>query len=185
MALDDNNIIYFLLASTILANLDRPIHEKLVDEILLIVKISFLYPSASMSKEKISLNKNIKPLHLTSEISNIELIEAEQKIEEKKEDILENQPPSKQLNVVDKLMRKVWYTRPVSDEGDTSDENHDQKITDDLVEKDIVAPDIDTSHSINVHNENAEIMEEEKPAPIPSWIHDQVYGDKVNRLSFF
>jgi len=121
-----------------------------------------------------------------SEISNIEIIEAEQKIEEKKEVVLENQPLSKQPNVVDKLIRRVWYTRPISDEGDTPDENQDQKVNDDHVEKETIAPDIDTSHSTNVTDEvkDNSNVEQEKSAPVPSWINDQVYGDKVKILLF-
>jgi hypothetical protein len=144
------------------------------------------------SENKISLNKNIQPLHLPSEISNIELIEAEQKTEEKKEIIHENQPLSsstKQLNAVDKLMRHIWYTRPVSDEGDLPDEIQNEKNTDDHIEKKIVAPDIDTSHSINIENkadndERSVIIEQESSAPIPSWINEQVYGDKVSVIQF-
>ncbi|CAF1057204.1 unnamed protein product [Adineta steineri] len=164
MALDENNIIYSLLGATILANLDRPNHEKF----------------ASLSQEKISINKNPKPLYLPSEISNIELIKAEIKTEEKKEDVLEHQPPSKQPTVMDKIVRSVWYTRQVSDEGDTSDEIHDNAITDDHhVEKNIVvAPDIDTSHSINDDNK-VTVIEQEKSMSVPSWINDQVYGDKI------
>jgi hypothetical protein len=128
------------------------------------------------------LDKNIKPLHLPSEISNIELIEAEQKTEEKKEIVLENQPSStKKSNVIDKIMSRVWYTRPVSDEGDLPVETQNEKITDDHVEKKIGAPDIDTSHSTNIENEeDSEIIEQKKSALIPSWINDQVYGDKVS-----
>ncbi len=142
----------------------------------------------NINEEKISLNKNIQPLHLPSEISNIELIEAEQKTEEKKEIIHENQPSSsstKQLNAVDKLMGRIWYTRPVSDEGDLPDEIQNEKNTDDHIEKKIVAPDIDTRHSINIENKaNNDIIEQENSAPIPSWINEQVYGDKVSVIQF-
>ncbi len=164
MALDKDNIVYSLLASTILANLDRPIRD-------------------NKFEEKISLNKDIQPLHLPSEISNIELIEAEQKTEEKKEIVLENQPSKeKQTNTVNKLMRRVWYkTRPVSDEGDLPDETTDDKATGDQVEKKTIVPDIDTSHSNTVDNE---IIEQQTAAPIPYWINDQVYGDKVSSIPF-
>jgi hypothetical protein len=103
------------------------------------------------------------------------LIEAEQKTEEKKEIILEHPPPSKPSSLVDKVVQSVWYSRPVSDEDDISDETHDQKITDDKGEQKIIVPDIDTSLS-----EDTETSEQEKAGPIPTWIHDQVYGDKVS-----
>jgi len=186
MALNKDNIVYSLLASTILANLDRPILEKLGDLIILCHKRIFRFFSSNIKEEKISLDKNIKPLHLPSEISNIELIEAEQKTEERKEIVLENQPPStKKSNVIGKIMNRVWYTRPVSDEGDLPDENQNEKITDDHAEKKIGAPDIDTSHSTNIENEtnndeDSKIIEQEKSVLIPSWINDQVYGDKVS-----
>ncbi|CAF1587229.1 unnamed protein product [Rotaria sp. Silwood1] len=158
MALDKNNIIYSLLASTILANLDRPIHDNtLIDE------------------EKISINKNIKTLHLSSEISNHELIEAEQKSEERKEILYEkNQSLSKQSNLIDKFIHHIWYTRPVSDEDDDINENN--KTIDDHIEKKISAPDIDTTHQIT---DNKKIIEQHELSSIPSWFNDQVYGDKI------
>ncbi|CAF4720333.1 unnamed protein product, partial [Rotaria sp. Silwood2] len=167
MALDKNNIIYSLLASTILANLDRAIHD-----------------NTSINEEKMSLNKNMKTLHLPSEISNRELIEAEQKAEEKKETLHANQSLSKQSNIVNKILRRIWYTRPVSDEDDLDDENHNNKTIDDHIEKKIVVPDIDTSHSIHTDNQkiyknNIKIKEQSISTSIPSWINDQVYGDKV------
>jgi hypothetical protein len=141
------------------------------------------------SDKKISLNKDIQPLHLPSEISDIELIEAEQKTEEKKEIVLENQPSlKKQPNIVNKLMRRFWYnTVPVSDEGDLLDETTDVKGIDDHVEKKIMAPDIDTSHSSNVENDQdlKTTKQETMVLPTPSWIHDQVYGDKVSFIPFF
>jgi hypothetical protein len=137
-----------------------------------------------MNDKKEFFNKNIQSLHLPSEISNIELLLAEQKTEEKKEIVLENQPSSsttttKKSNTINKLLRGIWYTRPISDEGDLPDETEDEKTIDDHdVKKRIVAPDIDTSHSIN--NDDSEIIEQNSSAPIPSWINDQVYGDKVS-----
>ncbi|CAF1145057.1 unnamed protein product [Adineta ricciae] len=168
MALDDNNIVYCLLGSTILANLDRPIHE-----------------NTSTSETKISLNNNVQPLHLPTEISSIELIEAEEKTEEKKEIALEHQPAAKTPSVIDKFMRRVWYTRPVSDEGDVLDEIQTKTGDDVDDEKKIVAPDIDTSHSPNVEHtsqsgDNDEnIQGEEKHGSAPFWLSEQVYGDKL------
>ncbi|UJR31498.1 hypothetical protein I4U23_018987 [Adineta vaga] len=160
MAIDENNIVYCLLGSTILANLDRPIHE---------------------NEEKISWSKNIQPLHLSTEISNIELIEAEEKTEEKKEIAFEHQSTLKLPNAIDKFMRRVWYTRPVSDEDDIPVEIQDLKGNHEVDEEKNVVPDIDTSHSVNLDqtDDNEEKIEQEKAAPIPSWINDQVYGDKV------
>lgn len=130
------------------------------------------------------MNKNIKPLHLTTEISHIELVEAEQKTEEKKEIVLENKPVfSKKSNMVDKFLSHVWYTRPVSDEGDLPDEIQTEKNIDDLTEKKIVAPDIDTSHSTHIENvvdDDSEIIEENYSASDTSWFNNQVYGDKVS-----
>ncbi len=146
--------------------------------------------STNNNEEEISLNKNIKPLYLPTEISTVELIEAEQKTEEKKEFILENQSSiKKRTNIIDKIMNRVWYTRPVSDEGDSS--NEEKEVTDDDIEKDIIAPDINTSHSTNIDNkikndEDSKKIFKQKTEilPIPSWIHDQVYGDKVSVITF-
>ena len=128
-----------------------------------------------MNDEKIALDKNIQPLHLPSEISNVELIQAEQKTEEKRE----HQLPLKPSKPIDKLVQRVWYTRPISDEDDTPDETEIRKVTDDAVEEKIAAPDIDTSHS-----EDTKIIQQETSGPIPTWINDQVYGDKVSVLEF-
>ncbi|CAF3764929.1 unnamed protein product [Rotaria sordida] len=175
MAVDKNNIIYSLLASTILANLDRAVHDRNYIE----KKRPNFCCSTSMSEEKISVNRNIKPLHLSPEISDRELIEAEQKAEEKKEILHESQPLPKQSNLVNKFVRRIWYTRPVSDEDDTDDEDENNQIIDDHVEKKIAAPDIDTSHSIHTDN-NIKLTEQQQISPsIPSWINDQVYGDKI------
>ncbi|CAF5113919.1 unnamed protein product, partial [Rotaria magnacalcarata] len=62
MSLDKNNIIYSLMASTILANLDRCISD-----------------STSINEEKMFINKNVEPLNLSSEITDAELNEAQQK----------------------------------------------------------------------------------------------------------
>jgi hypothetical protein len=185
MALDKENIIYSLLASTILANLDRPTHEQSGDLIPIFSSFKIFYFSAIIREEKISFNENIQPLQLPSEISSTELIEAEQKTEEKKEIILENQPLStKEPNVIDKLMTRVWYKRPISDEGDLPDQNQTKKIQDDDVDKKTIVPDIDTSHSTN-NDEDSQIIEQKTSfPPIPSWINDQVYGDKVSVMQF-
>jgi len=123
------------------------------------------------------LNPNVEPLHLPTEISHVELLEAELKTEEKKEIVLENQPtiPMKKMSIFEKIKNRIWYTRPVSDEGDAPDETQ-TKI--DTSHKRIAVPDIDTSHSTNV-NELQTINEKEIPGPIPSWLDEQVYGDKV------
>ena len=192
MALDKDNIVYSLLGSTILANLDRSIRDRFGEKNLLeeTKKTKIVHFSTNMSEEKISLNKDIQPPHLPSEISNIELNEAEQKTEEKKESVLENQSSlKKQTNVVNRLMRRVWYdTRPLSDEGDLPDETTDVKGTDDHVDEEkIIAPDIETSHSSNVENDkdSKKFKNETTVPPTPSWINDQVYGDKVSFIPFF
>jgi hypothetical protein len=78
-------------------------------------------------------------------------------------------------------MRHVWYTRPVSDEGDISNETDVNKVIDDHVEEKIGAPDINTSRSDETVNDDDD-TEQEKSRAIPSWIHDPVYGDKVSEL---
>ncbi|CAF3693363.1 unnamed protein product [Rotaria sp. Silwood1] len=133
------------------------------------------YSGTLIDEEKISINKNIKTLHLSSEISNHELIEAEQKSEERKEILYEkNQSLSKQSNLIDKFIHHIWYTRPVSDEDDDINENN--KTIDDHIEKKISAPDIDTTHQIT---DNKKIIEQHELSSIPSWFNDQVYGDKI------
>ena len=137
-----------------------------------------MFSSTNNSQENILLPENIQPLNLPSDISNIELIQAEEKTEEMKEIIMEKQSlPEKTSNVVEKLLDRVWYNRAVSDEGDSPSETPMEKVTDDQSDKKIIAPDIDTSHSNNVENE---IIEQEINLSIPSWIDDQVYGDKVS-----
>lgn len=115
------------------------------------------------------------------------MIEAEQKTEEIKETIMENQTlPERQSDAVDQALNRVWYNRPVSDEGDSSIETAPEKALNTPEEKKMIAPDIDTSHSADIGNEvnndtHGKLAEYESNAPIPSWINDQVYGDKVNR----
>ena len=83
-------------------------------------------------------------------------------------------------------MRRVWYTRPVSDEGDVLDETQLKTEEDVDDEKKIIAPDIDTSHSPNAKHtsessdNDEKIQGEEKSGPAPYWLSEQVYGDKVN-----
>ena len=143
--------------------------------------------STSTSEKTIPSSENVQPLQLSPQISNIELIEAEQKTEEKKEIIMENQSdPKRPSDAVDQVLNRVWYNRPVSDEGDSSGETAPVKVIDIQEEKKMIAPDIDTSHSANVENEtsndkNKNIAEHEPNVPVPSWINDQVYGDKVSK----
>lgn len=147
---------------------------------LLLFFLSFCSQNLS---EKISLNKNIKPLHIPTEISHIEMVEAEQKTEEKKEIILENQPlinKKKKTNVIDKILNRIWYTIPISDEDDSLDETQTNKLADDLVEKKIIAPDIDTSHTIDIDNQESEIIKDNFSTSNLPWINHQVYGDKVS-----
>lgn len=183
MAIDKNNIVYSLLASTILANLDRQVPDKLEfqNDFLFVSKIiDFNIYSSNISEDKITLNSNVEPLHLPTEISHLELLEAELKTEEKKETVLENQPttPMKKTSIFEKIKNRIWYTRPVSDEGDVPDETQNTQTKIETSNTRIAAPDIDTAHSTNV-NELETINEKEKPGPIPSWLDEQVYGDKV------
>ncbi|CAF2030183.1 unnamed protein product [Rotaria magnacalcarata] len=154
MSLDKNNIIYSLMASTILANLDRCISD-----------------STSINEEKMFINKNVEPLNLSSEITDAELNEAQQKDDEKEEMTFEKEPLSKRLNIVNRLLRYLWYKRSVSDEDDELENN---KALDNHIEKKILSLDINASHSIEQTN-NTNL----KSTSIPSWINDQVYGDKV------
>lgn len=115
---------------------------------------------------------------MPSEISNRKLIEAE----EKKEIIVETQPLSKTPNIFSKFVRHLWYKRSVTDE-----EDNDNQIIDDRIEKKILALDINTTDSTNKHkkkhdNKNKKTIEQKESIPIPSWINDQVYGDKVSLL---
>ena len=116
----------------------------------------------------------------------MEITEAEHKTEEKKEAVLEYLSMVKASTLFDKFMRSVWYKRPLSDEGDALDEieNHSPDV--DLIEKKTIVPDIDTSHTVTAADSPVAPdlkTEEEKPAPIPTWLNDQVYGDKVRRSS--
>ena len=119
----------------------------------------------------------------------MEITEAEHKTEEKKEAALEYLSMIKPSTLLDKFMRRVWYKRPISDEGDAPDETENRSPDVDLVEKKTIVPDIDTSHAMTAadshiaSDSNTEKTEEEKPAPIPTWLNDQVYGDKVRQSS--
>lgn len=119
----------------------------------------------------------------------MEITVAEHKTEEKKEAALDYLSMVKPSTLFDKFVRRVWYKRPISDEGDATDETENRAADVDLAEKKAIVPDIDTSHTMTAadsqiaSDSNAEKAEEGKPAPIPTWLNDQVYGDKVRRSS--
>ena len=142
------------------------------------------------SKQALSEPTTIEPLHLPSEITPVELLEAELKTDEKKEAVAaaaaESQSAAKEWTMADKLINRLWYKKPVSDEGDALDElGHRQGIVIGQVEKKVIAPDIDTVR-VDPADESAvkvpdtELTPQQKPLPAPSWVHDQVYGDKVS-----
>ena len=92
--------------------------------------------------------------------------------------------------MADKLINRLWSKKPVSDEGDALDElGNRQGIVIGQAEKKVIAPDIDTARvnptdDSSVKGPDADLTEQQKPLPAPSWVHDQVYGDKVSiRLS--
>ena len=190
MALDEENIVYCLLASTILANLDRPLPREKSVRFDRLQRRGFgnVHSRPTIIEERISLKLTlpVQPLDMPAEISPMELSEAEHKTEEKKEAAMEYLLMIKPSTLFDKFMRRVWYKRPISDEGDAPDEAENPSIGVDLVEKKTVIPDIDTSHVVTtdpqtVSGSNAELAEDEKLAPIPTWLSEQVYGDKVSR----
>ena len=143
-------------------------------------------PPTIESKQALSEAATIEPLHLTPEITPVELLQAELKTDEKKEAAAESQSAAKEWTMADKLINRFWYKKPVSDEGDALDElGHRQGIVIGQVEKKVIAPDIDTVR-VDPTNESAvkvpdtEVTIQQKPLPAPSWVHDQVYGDKVS-----
>jgi hypothetical protein len=143
-------------------------------------------PPTIESKQALSEPTTIEPLHLTPEITPVELLEAELKTDEKKEAAAESQSAAKEWTVADKIINRLWYKKPVSDEGDALDElGHRQGIVIGQVEKKIIAPDIDTVHVNSTDKSSAQLSDTkvstpQKPPPAPSWVHDQVYGDKVS-----
>ncbi|CAF4267197.1 unnamed protein product, partial [Rotaria magnacalcarata] len=82
------------------------------------------------------INKNVEPLNLSSEITDAELNEAQQKDGEKEEMTFEKEPLSKKLNIVNRLLRYLWYKRSVSDEDDELENN---KALDNHIEKKILS----------------------------------------------
>ncbi|CAF4267297.1 unnamed protein product, partial [Rotaria magnacalcarata] len=82
------------------------------------------------------INKNVEPLNLSSEITDAELNEAQQKDDEKEEMTFEKEPLSKRLNIVNRLLRYLWYKRSVSDEDDELENN---KALDNHIEKKILS----------------------------------------------
>lgn len=130
-------------------------------------------------QEEVLDRLNTKPLYLSSEINKTEVTEAEQKTEEKKEIVLEKQPLSKKSKFVNKILRWIWYSRPVSDENYFDEEKINNKNLDDHIERKILALDIDASHTIEQANDK---NLQSNCTKIPPWIHDQVYGDKVSLI---
>ncbi|CAF1295482.1 unnamed protein product, partial [Didymodactylos carnosus] len=201
MSLNSTNIIYALLSSTILANLDRP---------------ASLIPPTSLSISKVDgREQSLEQVH-EPKITKSELSKAENKSQNVRETVFEQDKSSTKTtesendSFIGNFLRRFWYKQlPVSDEVETPDIIDDKRS-----DKEGFVSDIDTSHTTSAQNDvvkkekewwpkfkrKSKEKEEQPSSPeepikktskeelidtqeLPSWIQDQVYGDKLILMS--
>ena len=123
----------------------------------------------------------------STETSNTKLNEAEHKTNERKDTIDEKRLLPKLPNVINKFLHYLRSAKSVSVEDNLLDEPQKKSFTYNYAERPIVTLDINNDQSVqgSDHQKNIGQIEQRKSAPIPLWINDQVYGDKVSALELF
>jgi hypothetical protein len=113
-------------------------------------------------------------------------MQAERKTNDNK-DIVHRKPSTiKSSSLLDRLLGRLWYKKSISDEGDLSDDIDSRQNSSDLLTNNKMStPDIDTSHVNSIDERKStdstrNMIEHNLSTVMPTWMHDQVYGDKVS-----